>query len=151
MSAKAKQIHSLLAATVSELGFELWGVEFIGQGKHSILRVFIEREDGIGVEDCALVSEHVSALLDVEDPISTEYTLEVSSPGADRLLFQAEHYRAYVGSVIEVRLRRPFEGRRKFKGLLAGLEGEDVVVQMDGHEYLLPLESVEKANVVPQF
>lgn len=151
MSAKAKQIQSMLTATVNELGFDLWGVEFIAQGKHSILRVFIEKDDGITVDDCALVSEHASAVLDVEDPISTEYALEVSSPGADRLLFQVEHYQQYVGGVVEVRLRRPFEGRRKFKGLLAGLEGEDIVVQMDGHEYLLPLEAVEKANVVPQF
>lgn len=151
MSAKAKQIEAMLAATVAELGFDLWGVEYISQGRHSLLRVYIEKQGGISVDDCALVSEHVGAVLDVEDPVSVEYTLEVSSPGADRLLFRSEHYQAYIGEVVEVRLRHPFEGRRKFKGVLSGLEGEEIVVQVDDHEYLLPLDTIDKANVVPQF
>ena len=88
--------------------------------------------------------------MDVEDPISGEYTLEISSPGVDRLLFKADHYLTYVGEWIELRLRTPFEGRRKFKGTLKGVEKEDVVVQVDDREFLLPLASVEKAQVRPR-
>jgi ribosome maturation factor RimP len=89
-------------------------------------------------------------VLDVEDPITGEYTLEVSSPGIDRLLFQAEQYGPYVGEPVEIRLRFPFEGRRRFKGWLMGLEGEDVIVRVDDHEYLLPLKQIDKARVQPR-
>lgn len=141
----------MLAPSVEALGFELWGVEYLSQGRHSTLRVYIESEQGVGVDDCATVSHHVSGVLDVEDPISGEYTLEVSSPGVDRLLFQLDQFPAYVGEWIELRLRSPFEGRRKFKGVLKGIEGEDVVVQVEDHEYLLPHSAIEKARIQPRF
>jgi ribosome maturation factor RimP len=107
--------------------------------------------DGISVEDCEKVSRQVSGVLDVEDPIQGEYTLEVSSPGMDRPLFRPEHYRAWVGHMVQVKLRMAFEGRRKFKGLLNGMDGDDVAVIVDDHEYLLPFESIEKANIVPVY
>lgn len=147
MARKSQQITEMLRATVEALGYELWGVEYLSQGKHSLLRVYIDREEGINVDDCAQVSEQVSAVLDVEDPITGEYTLEVSSPGMDRLLFELEQYAAYVGEIVELKLRSAYEGRRNFKGVLRGLEGEDIVVQVDDHEYLLPHSAVEKARV----
>ena len=150
MASKEQQLQIMLEPTVAALGFELWGVEHISQGRHSVLRVYIDSENGIGVEDCAAVSHQVSAILDVEDPITGEYTLEVSSPGMDRLLFKIEQFPGYVGEQIELRLRTPFEGRRKFKGVLKGIEGEDVVVQVDDHEYLLPYSAVDKARVEPR-
>jgi len=150
VSSKTEQIQQLLEPTVEALGFELWGVEYVSQGRHSVLRLFIDSENGIGVEDCAAVSEQVSGVLDVEDPISGEYTLEVSSPGMDRLLFKLEQYRAYIGEELDLRLRSPFEGRRKFRGILKGIEGEDVVVQEDDHEYLLPHGAIEKARIRPR-
>ena len=104
----------------------------------------------VGSDDCATVSEQVSGVLDVEDPIPGEYTLEVSSPGMDRLLFKLEQYLAYAGEVVDLRLRSAFEGRRKFRGVLKGVEGEDVVVHVDDHEYLLPHSAVEKARVQPR-
>jgi len=149
MATKDQQISDLLGATVTALGFELWGVEYLSQGRHSVLRVYIDAQDGITVEDCAQVSQQVGSVLDVEDPISGEYTLEVSSPGMDRLLFRLDQYPAYVGEVLELRLRTPFEGRRKFKGVLTGIEGEDVVIRVDDHEYLLPHSAVDKARVEP--
>lgn len=139
----------MLRATVEALGFELWGVEYLSQGKHSLLRVFIDREEGIQVDDCARVSEQVSAVLDVEDPITGEYTLEVSSPGMDRLLFELDQYSMFVGEVLELKLRSAFEGRRNFKGVLKGIEGEDIVLQVDDHEYLLPHSAIDKARVQP--
>ena len=150
MVTKDQQITDLLDTTVAALGFELWGVEYLSQGRHSTLRVYIDAENGITVEDCARVSEQVGSVLDVEDPINGEYTLEVSSPGMDRLLFRLEQYPAYVGETVELRLRTPFEGRRKFKGLLTGIEGEDVVIRVDDHEYLLPHSAIDKARIQPR-
>jgi ribosome maturation factor RimP len=150
MATKDQQITDLLGATVDALGFELWGVEYLSQGRHSILRVYIDAENGITVEDCARVSEQVGSILDVEDPITGEYTLEVSSPGMDRLLFRLDQYPGYVGEMVELRLRAPFEGRRKFKGVLTGIEGEDVVIRVDDHEYLLPHSAIDKARIQPR-
>jgi ribosome maturation factor RimP len=147
VASKEQQLCSMLEPTVEALGFELWGIEYLSQGRHSLLRIYIEGENGITVDDCAAVSEQVSSLLDVEDPISGEYTLEVSSPGVDRLLFRLEQFSGYAGEMIELRLRSAFEGRRKFKGILQGIEGEDVVIRVDDHEYLLPHSAIEKARV----
>jgi ribosome maturation factor RimP len=97
-----------------------------------------------------VVSEQVSGILDVEEPITGEYTLEVSSPGLDRQLFRLAQYARYIGETLEVRLRSAFEGRRKFKGVLKGIEGEDVVIQVDDHEFLLPYEVIEKARIQPR-
>jgi ribosome maturation factor RimP len=150
MAGREQRIEALLRPTVEALGFELWGLEYLSHGRHTTLRLYIDAEEGVTVDDCAETSRHVSGLLDVEDPISGEYTLEVSSPGLDRLLFQLEHYPPYVGEWIELRLRTPFEGRRKFKGTLKGVEGEDVIIQVDDHEFLLPHASVERAQVRPR-
>ena len=151
MATKEQQIQALLEPTVEALGYELWGLEYLSQGRHSTLRLYIESEQGISVDDCAAVSEQVSSVMDVEDPISGEYTLEVSSPGMDRLLFKPDQYAAYQGEILELRLRTAFEGRRKFKGILKGIEGDDVVIQVDDHEYLLPFGAIEKARVQPRF
>ena len=147
MSGRENKLRLLLQPTVEALGFELWGVELLAQGRHSVLRVYIERPEGISVDDCAVVSGQVSAILDVQDPINGEYTLEVSSPGLDRRLFDLAQCRRYLGETIDLRLRLPFEGRRRFRGKLKGVEGGDVVVQVDDHEYLLPFDTIDKARV----
>ncbi|GAC1039958.1 ribosome maturation factor RimP [Pseudomonas sp. EpS/L25] len=151
MSSKLEQLQALLAPVVEALGYVCWGVEYISQGRHSLLRVYIDHPNGILVEDCEKVSRQVSGVLDVEDPITNEYTLEVSSPGMDRPLFTLEQFAAHAGEQVKVKLRSPFEGRRNFQGLLRGVEDQDVVVQVDEHEYLLPIEMIDKANVVPRF
>ncbi len=136
---------------MESLGCAVWGVEYISQGKHSVLRVYIDGEDGINVDLCAEVSRHVSDLLDVEEIMPMAYTLEVSSPGMDRLLFKEAQYLASVGEQLEVRLNFPFEGRKKIIGLLAGVEDRNVVLQNADEEYLLPLENIQKARIVPNF
>ncbi|WP_278351150.1 MULTISPECIES: ribosome maturation factor RimP [Marinobacter] len=152
MSAKLKQLEDILRPVVEGLGYEFWGIEFRSHGHHSKLRVFIDdAENGIAIDDCEKVSRQVSGVMDVEDPIQTEYTLEVSSPGMDRPLFRLEQYEAFIGHKVQIKLRMAFEGRRKFLGLIKGVEGDDVVVVVDGHEYLLPFDSIEKANIVPVF
>ncbi len=147
MSAREEKLRELLAPTVEAQGFELWGVEHLSQGRHSLLRLYIDAESGVSVDDCAVVSQQVGALLDVEEPVSGEYVLEVSSPGVDRRLFRLDQYAAYTGEELEVRLRRPFEGRRKYRGVLRAIEGEDIVILVDDHEYLLPFSEVERAQL----
>ena len=151
MSAKLSVLQELIEPSVVALGYQLWGIEMVSQGRHSMLWIYIDAENGIGVDDCANVSRQVSGILDVEDPISGEYTLEVSSPGMDRPLFTLEQYKAFVGHVLQVKLRMPFDGRRRFKGVLKGFEDEDIVLVVDQEEYLLPIDHIEKANIVPQF
>ena len=112
MNNKELQIDELITPTVESLGCTVWGVEYISQGKHSVLRVYIDGEDGINVDLCAEVSRHVSDLLDVEEMMPMAYTLEVSSPGMDRLLFKETQYLESIGEQLEVRLNFPFEGRK---------------------------------------
>jgi ribosome maturation factor RimP len=151
VSSKLEQLQALLAPVVEALGYQCWGIEFISQGRHSLLRVYIDHPDGILIDDCEKVSRQVSGVLDVEDPVSGEYTLEVSSPGMDRPLFTLEQFAAHVGAQVKIRLRSPYEGRRNFQGVLRGIEEQDVVVQVDNHEYLLPIDSIDKANIIPCF
>jgi ribosome maturation factor RimP len=145
------KLQRLLAPVVEAMGCELWGLEFSTGGRHSILRIFIDKDDGVQLEDCERVSRQVSSVLDVEDPINTEYTLEVSSPGMDRPLYRLDQFHRYAGENINLRLRAPFEGRRRYKGLLVGIEGDEVVLRCDGHDYLFPVDAIDKANVVPRF
>ena len=151
MSSKLEQLQALLAPVVEALGYECWGVELISQGRHSVLRVYIDRPEGILIDDCEAVSRQVSGILDVEDPISGEYTLEVSSPGMDRPLFTLEQFAKHAGEQVKIRLRSPYEGRRNYQGILRGVEEQDVVVLVDDHEYLLPIDSIDKANIIPRF
>jgi ribosome maturation factor RimP len=151
MSTKTEQLQAMIAPAVTALGYELWGIEFHSHSHTPVLRVFIDSENGINVDDCAAASRQISGVLDVEDPISSEYTLEVSSPGMDRPLFTLDQFQRYQGETIKVKLRAPFEGRRNFRGRLTGVEGDEVIVVVDAHEYLLPIELIDKANVIPQF
>ena len=141
----------MLEPAVDALGFELLGVEFIRAGNHSTLRIYIDHEDGITVDNCADVSNQVGAILDVEDPISTEYSLEVSSPGMDRPLFKLAHYEAVLNETINVRLNVPQDGRRNFKGTLVGIEGDMINVQVDNQVFSLLIDNVAKANLVAKF
>ncbi|UZE97996.1 ribosome maturation factor RimP [Alkalimarinus alittae] len=151
LSGKQRLLDEMIRPVVEGLGFEFWGMEFVSQGKHSVLRVFIDSENGITLENCEVVSRQVSGVMDVEDPIAGEYALEVSSPGMDRPLYTLNQYERYAGHKVSLKLRMPFDGRRKFEGVLKGIEGSDVVIVVEDNEYLFPVDSIDKANVVPQF
>jgi len=151
MASKHDQLTALLAPVVEAMGCQLWGLEYFSQGRHSTLRLYIDRPDGVGLKECEQVSRQVSSVLDVEDPIAGEYTLEVSSPGMDRPLYTLEQFARFAGEQVALKLRSAFEGRRKFSGLLRGVEGDEVVVVVDEHEYVLPIELIEKANIIPRF
>lgn len=144
-----QKIESLVAPAIEALGIELWGCEYIAAGKDSTLRIYIDRPQvGVTVDDCAKVSRQVSAIMDVEDPISSAYLLEISSPGMDRPLFKPEHYPPYIGKTVNVRSRLAIMGRRKFKGELLEANSEQIVVEVDREVYEIPLSSIDKANLV---
>lgn len=151
MAQASPKIQAIIEPAVTTLGYELVGIEYLPQGRHSLLRVYIDHEDGIDVDDCAEVSYQVSAVLDVEDPIHGEYTLEVSSPGLERPLFTAEHYARFVGNLAELRLRAPQDGRRKFKGRLLSVADGQVVMEVDGTEVQISLENIEKGHLVHEW
>ncbi|WP_053981603.1 ribosome maturation factor RimP [Marinagarivorans algicola] len=152
MASIQQRLEDMLGPVVASLGCELWGLEYLPQGSHrALLRIYIDKADGIGVDDCEKVSRQVSSVLDVEDPVSSEYTLEVSSPGMDRPLFKLEQFVESIGLKANVRLRIAFDGRRNFKGLLKGVEGDEVVLEVDSEEFLLPFELIDKANIIPTF
>lgn len=152
MSPKEQQLWQLIDPVVRALGCEVWGIEDGVHGKSARLRIYIDRQpDGVTIDDCEQVSRQVSALLDVAELIDSKYQLEVSSPGLDRPLYTLEQYRRFIGSRVKIRLRASFDGRRNFDGQLTGIEEEDVVLMMADHEYLLPLLSIDKAHIVPDF
>lgn len=146
-----ERLEDLVRPVVEALNLQLWGVEYSSQGRCTVVRIFIDNTEGVKLLDCESVSRQVGSLFDVEDPIAGEYQLEVSSPGLDRPLFSEDQYSKFVGHEVKVTLRRPFEGRRKFKGLLRAVADGEISIVLDEHEYILPLESVEKANIVPHF
>ena len=149
VSQKVQTLTEMLAPAVSACGFELWGIEFFPQGRRSVLRVYIDGPDGINVDGCAQVSHQVSGILDLEDPIAGEYTLEVSSPGWDRPLFSLAQYGRYEGSEVMLRLVAPLNGRRRYKGLLRQVSDEALAMVVDGQEVLVPFAQVDKGNLVP--
>lgn len=143
-------LRDLLEPAVTALGCELVGIEYHPSGKHSLLRVYIDRPEGVTVDDCSAVSYQVSGLLDVEDPIPGHYTLEVSSPGLDRPLFQARDFERFAGQQVKIRTRFPVAGQRNFRGLLQGMQGQQVVIdEQDGRRVELPLDQIEQARLVP--
>ncbi len=144
-------LTEMLEAPVEALGYELLGLEFVRAGRHSTLRLYIDHPNGITVDDCAQVSHQVSAVMDVEDPISSEYNLEISSPGADRPLFKPAHYQQFVGETISLRTRLPIEGRRNYKGELKNADEASVTLEVDKQAVTLQFRDIEKANLVPTF
>ncbi|MBY6017572.1 ribosome maturation factor RimP [Halomonas denitrificans] len=146
-----QRLTEMLSEPVEALGYELWGIQYVRAGNHSTLRLFIEHENGITVDDCAAVSRQVGAVLDVEDPITTEYNLEVSSPGLDRPLFTAEHYQRYMGSEAVVVLNMPMEGKRKWQGEIVAVDGDMVTLRHNEKDQVVALPNVQKAHVIHKF
>jgi ribosome maturation factor RimP len=148
VKSSVRPLTELFEPTIEALQLELWGVEHIQQGKYSLLRIYIDADQGITADDCANVSRQLGALLDVEDPIAGEYTLEVSSPGLDRPLFTAKQFEQFVGSEVSLRMRSAIEGRRKFQGSIVKLDGDNIFLHVDGEDYELPHADIDKANIV---
>jgi len=147
-------LQTLVEGVVGSLGYELWGIELLPSPKSGqLLRVYIDTQvqSGIAVVDCEKVSRQLSAVLDVEDPISGEYTLEVSSPGMDRPLYRPQQFVPYVGSVVRVKLKSTVTGRKNFRGRLLSADMQQMQMLVDGEEVTLAMNDIDSARVVPQF
>lgn len=140
----------LLEPAIESLGYELTDLECSLNRGNGLVRLFIDRDEGIALEDCELVSRQVSALLDVEDPIGGDYTLEVSSPGVDRKLVKHEHFDRFAGCAVKIRLKRLVQGRRRISGTLLRREDDNVVVQLGDSDLLIPIAEIEVARLVPE-
>lgn len=140
---------AIVEPAVEQLGYELSDAELKTGGKDGLLRLFIDRPEGITLEDCELVSRQVSAMLDVEDPLPGHYVLEVSSPGLDRALTKPAHFQRFMGEDVKVKLRFPLQGRRNFRGALRAADEEKIEVEVDGESHSLPLATIESARLVP--
>jgi len=163
---KANQITALLAPTVQSLGLELLGAEYLPTPGGALLRLYIDVPAGdapadgspdagaarsVGIEDCEAVSREVSAQLDVSDPISSNYTLEVSSPGVDRPLFTPDQFARFAGQAAKVTLKLPQDGRRRLQGAILRVRGDEVVFDVDGSEFVVAFANIEKARLVPDW
>ena len=151
MASLESKLIEMLEPAVQAAGYELWGLEFVRAGRHSTLRVFIDHENGITVDDCADCSRQMSAVLDVEDPISSEYNLEVSSPGMDRPLFTLDQYKAFVGQDVSVKTRLAQAGQRKFSGTLLSVDSDMLSIQTQTQVVDLMFENIEKGNLLAKF
>lgn len=144
------KVEQLLRPLIKEMGFELWGCEYLAQGKHSTLRIYIDKPEGIDIEDCQKVSHEVSALLDVEDPITSHYSLEISSPGIPRPLFYSWQFQRYIGKAVQIKLYQPFEGRRKYIGAIVSADESQLVLLVDGIQHQFSVSNVVKANLITE-
>lgn len=144
----ASTLNDRLASLVTAMEYEFVGCELQRQGRGSVLRIYIDNKQGITLSDCSKVSHQVSAMLDVEDPIQGEYTLEISSPGINRPLFEIAQYKNYIGNRIKIRLHDPVQNQRNFVGILQRVDETDVCLLVGEEEIILPFAGIEKAKVI---
>lgn len=142
-----EKLVQLLSPTITDMGYELWGCEYLSQGKHSLLRIYIDKDDGIGIEDCQAVSLRVNAILDVEDPISAQYNLEISSPGIPRPLFYSWQYERYLNQEVQVKTFKPVNGKRKLTGSITSVSDAAVVLTIEGEMQEILLSNIAKASL----
>ena len=144
------KLFGLLEPVVSGLGYELLDVEIGTSGRSALVRVYIDRTDGgaIGLDDCERTSRAIGTTLEVADPVSNDYQLEVSSPGFDRPLRTAAHFKRFAGSEARIELALPLEGRRRFKGRLGPVSDGMLTIEVDRKEWKLPLAGISKARLV---
>lgn len=150
------RLRALVESGVNALGFDLVDVETIGGRSHQTLRVYIDCRGGITVDDCANVSRHLSALLDVEDPVPGSYTLEVSSPGLDRPLVTPADFQRYRGQTIKLRTHEPVAGRKNFTGRLIEATADQIAIEVESgpagvmERVDLAFNAIERARLVPK-
>ncbi len=149
---KNEQLSELLTPSVEALGYELVGVEYHPNSVNALLRVYIDKADGVELDDCLAVSEQVSGVLDVEDPIPNHYTLEVSSPGLDRPLFALKDFVRFSGERAKIRLAKPIQRQRNFKGTIVAVDDEVITIETDdGKQIGLDFHNIETARLIPTF
>ena len=144
-----QDLTPLFEPVIESMGYELVGVEFVGGGGHGTLRVYIDRDEGVSIDDCASISHQISGILDVEEPIKQAYDLEISSPGIDRPLFKLADFERYAGSTAKIKMAVGVDGRKNFKGRLQGVtDAKMVEIEVDGEVFSLPYADIARANLV---
>ncbi|MGR6981850.1 ribosome maturation factor RimP [Testudinibacter sp. P27/CKL/0425] len=151
MATLEQKIQELVQDSIDALGCELVGIECQRSGRFLTVRVYIDKQGGVSVDDCADVSREVSAIMDVEDPIADKYNLEVSSPGLDRPLFTLEHYQRFIGQQVTIHLRVPVLDRRKWSGKLESVEGDMITLLVDDNPQVFAFGNIQKGNIIYQF
>ena len=141
----------LFEPVVKGMGYDLIEIEHFPNPKHGVLRLYIDKEDGVNVDDCSSVSRQISALIDVEDPVSGQFNLEISSPGSDRPLRRLVDFQRFVGSLVKLKTVMPLQGQRNFKGRLLEVSEETIVIETDDEEISLPMSTIDKARIVPEY
>lgn len=141
----------LFEPVVNGMGYDLIEIEHFPNPKHGVLRLYIDKEDGVTVDDCSSVSHQISALIDVEEPVSGHFNLEISSPGLDRPLRRLKDFQRFTGSLVKLKTAMPLEGQRNFSGRLLEADEDKVVIETDDEEISLPMSAVEKARIVPEY
>lgn len=144
-------LWELFEPVVVDMGYELIEIEYHPNLNYGVLRLYIDKDSGILVEDCSAVSRQISAVLDVEDPVPGQYSLEVSSPGMDRPLRKLDDFQRFTGEVAKIKTSMPFEGQRNFKGIITGVEDDLVIIECENKEVRLPVTAIDKARLVPDF
>lgn len=150
MANLVQQLTVILKQPIEAMGFELVGIEYI-RSHNPLLRIYIDHANGVNIDDCADVSRQISALLDVEDPIASAYSLEISSPGLDRPLFTLEQYQPFIGERIAIQLRIAVANRRKWEGIIKAINGEMITLEVANKNETFAFTNIQKANVVPKF
>jgi ribosome maturation factor RimP len=151
MKQAPEHLVDLIEPIVEGLGYECVGIEYNPHPTHGMLRIYIDSENGILLDDCTKVSHQLSGMLDVEDPIQGEYQLEVSSPGADRPFFKLSQFESYVGSTVNLNLFKPIDKRRKITGLIQAVEGDSVILLEGEQTIKVPFQAMSKARLVPEY
>lgn len=151
MKQAPEHLVDLIEPIVEGLGYECVGIEYNPHPKHGLLRIYIDSENGILVEDCSKVSHQVSGVMDVEDPIQGNYHLEISSPGEDRPFFKVSQFERYIGSMVLVNLFKAINGRRKITGLIKKVEGDVITLQEGEQVFEVPFVAMSKARLVPKY
>lgn len=144
-------LWELFEPVVKGMGFDLIEIEHFPNPKHGVLRLYIDKPEGVVVDDCSNVSRQISALIDVEDPVKGHFNLEVSSPGLDRPLRRLQDFQRFVGSKVSLKTVMPFDGQRNFKGELLEATEDKVVLGIDQEEISMPMNAIEKARIVPEY
>ncbi|MCK4494659.1 MAG: ribosome maturation factor RimP [Methylococcales bacterium] len=146
-----EHLIDLIEPIVEGLGYECVGIDYNPHQHNALLRIYIDSKNGILVEDCTKVSHQISGAMDVEDPINSNYQLEISSPGEDRLFFKIEQFERFVGNTVDITLFSPIENRRKIRGVIQKVEGNNLFLQDQKQPFEIPFTAMSKARLVPEY
>jgi ribosome maturation factor RimP len=143
-----EDLDKIIEPVVKGFGCELWGFDYRAFNNSALLRVYIDKENGVTLDDCASVNHQLSGVLDVENPIDVAYTLEVSSPGIERPLLKLDHYRMFVGERVKLRLKWPVEEQRNFVGILRSTDEERIKLMLGDREVQIPVEAISRGRLL---